>query len=333
MRPTLLLTLLLFSVSSLRALELPALTDPVTSFGAAVTGDYLYTYGGHKAESHSWSLNTTSGTLYRLNLKQPGKWEAVLDGPKVQSPGVVAHDGKLYVIGGMQPQNEEGKDPVLKSLDHALMYDGASAKWTELPRLPEIRSSHDVAIMDGKLYVVGGWPLDTSKDTADTAPDDRHNHRPFHQHMLVLDLSKPDAGWQKIDQPFQRRAIALVASAGKLYVIGGMNEENKVSDEVDMYDVAENKWSKLPNLPVEGRMKAFASAACELNGEVIASPRGGKIFALRNSTWEEVGKLNKSRFFHQLEPLNGSQVIALGGTTGDAPLDNVEVSTIAPVQP
>ncbi|TLD72602.1 hypothetical protein FEM03_00560 [Phragmitibacter flavus] len=321
-----LLTLLF--APALHAIEIPALSEPVTSFGAAVTEGYLYTYGGHMAESHSWSLPTTSGALQRINLKEPGKWEALSSGPQVQSPGVAAADGKVYLIGGMQPQNGQGEDPVLKSLDHALVFDTKTSQWSELPKLPEPRSSHDVAILNNKLYVVGGWPLNTAKDSADEAPDDRHAERAFHDKGLVLDLANPGAGWQSFEQPFQRRAIALVALAGKLYVLGGMDAENKVSAEADVYDIASKTWSKLPEMPVEGRTKGFATAACEVDGELIASPRGGKIFALRNDTWQEAGKLEQSRYFHQLEPLDDGRVIALGGTSGDEPLDDVEVAKI-----
>ena len=68
-------------------------------------------------------------------------------------------------------------------------------------------------MLDGKLYAVAGWPLDTSKDTG--APDDRHKTRPFHKSTLVLDLAKPESGWQTVPQNFERRAIALVASGGQ----------------------------------------------------------------------------------------------------------------------
>lgn len=310
------------------AIELPPLSEAVTSFGAVVSDGHLYVYGGHKAGSHEWSLDTTSGKLRRLALGQEGaKWEELGEGPKVQSPGLAAHGGKIYLIGGMQPQNKEGDKPVLKSLDHAMSFDPATKKWTELPKLPTPRSSHEIAVLDGKLYVVGGWPLDTSKSTG--KPDDRHAERPFHDAIWVLDLAKPEK-WESLPQPIQRRAIGLVALRGKLYVLGGMNSKNEVTAEADVYDVASKTWSKLPEIPATGKTKAFATAACELDGRVIASPSGGKVYALDagDKAWVEVGQLKQSRFFHQLEPWVKGQVIALGGTKGGDPLDNVEVISI-----
>lgn len=310
------------------AAELPPLPDAVTSFGGVVSQGHLYAYGGHLAGAHSWSLETTSGKLRALDLQQPTAWVELPGGPPVQSPGLTEAAGKIYLVGGMQPQNEKGKPAVLKSLDHALVYDPATKAWTDLPKLPEARSSHDIAVLDGKLYVVGGWPLDTSKDAPDKEADDRHQVRTFHNTMLVLDLANPSSGWQSLPQPFERRALALVPNGGKLYAIGGMDARNELSNAVDVYDVASKSWSKIQDLPAEGKVKSFAVAACSLDGRVIASPRGSKIFALgTDNTWSEVAKLSGSRFFHQLEPWNHS-VIALGGTTGDKPLNTVEIVTI-----
>lgn len=315
----------LLTASHLHAADLPPLPKAVTSFGAVIAGNALYTYGGHQGGSHEWSLDTTSGSLHRLDLARPRTWEPLASGPKVQSPALATGGGKIYLVGGMQPVNPEGEAPVLKSLSHARVYDPSSGQWRDLPALPEPRSSHDIAVLDGKLYAVGGWPLDTSTSTA--AADDRHVLRPFHHTMLVLDLAKPEAGWQSLPQPFQRRAIALVACSGKLFVLGGMNAKNETVLEADVYDPATQTWSKLPELPTSGRLKGFAAAACELDGRVIVSPSGGKVFALAadHTKWEEVATLEQSRYFHQLEAWTAQRLIALGGTKSGDPLDDVEV--------
>ena len=331
LEPMRILILLLLAGTALHAIDLPPLPEAVTSFGAVVLDGRLYAYGGHKAGSHEWSRDTTSGSLHRLDLDKPARWETLAGGPAVQSPGLAASAGKIYLIGGMQPQNKEGADPLLKSLTHAKVFDTASGKWSDLPALPEPRSSHDIAVLGDKLFVVGGWPLDTSKSTA--AADDRHAPRPFHKTMLVLDLAKPEAGWRNLPQPFERRAIALVAVKGKLFVLGGMNAKNETVADAACYDPAANTWTKLPDLPSSGKLKGFATAACELDGRLIASPSGGKVYALSDdgTKWDEAGQLRQSRYFHQLEGWSAQRVIALGGTKGGDPLDNVEVLQVAPV--
>jgi len=319
--------LLLTPFAFVSAVELPPLPEAVTSFGAVVSEGQLYTYGGHLSGSHDWSKDTTNSKLQRLNLSKPEKWESLTTGPAVQSPGLAESEGKIYLVGGMQPQNAAKEPPVLKSLTHAAYFTPATGTWTKLPDLPEPRSSHDIAIMGGKLYVVGGWPLDSG--SAKAAPDDRHAERPFHSTMLVLDLAKPEK-WEVLPQPFQRRAIALVAAGGKLYSLGGMTSKNEVVATANVYDLASGKWSDLPDLPVAGKMKAFGSAACAVDGRVIASPSGGKVFALSSDekSWAEAGDVRESRFFHQLEPWTNNQVIVLGGTKGGDPLASLEIITL-----
>ncbi len=329
MKP-LLTSILLLTLSPLYALDLPPMPEAVTSFGAVISDGWLYVYGGHKAEAHSWSLPTTSGAFHRLNLNRPEQWEALPGGLPAQSPGLAAHDGKIYLIGGMQPQNATGEKPLLKSLSTALVYEPKTAKWEKLPELPQPRSSHDIAVLDGKLYALGGWPLDTSKDTGKA--DDRSKSRPLHDTALVLDLSKSDAQWQSIPQPFQRRAVAVVAAGDKLYALGGMDAQNKVSAAADVFTPATSQWSQLPELPTTDKMKAFAVAACALRGEVIASPHGGSVYVLRKDAWQEITHLQRSRFFHQLEAWEAGQIIALGGTDDESSLNTLEVLTV-PAQP
>src|SRR5690242_12640385 len=81
--------------------HLPDLPAPLSAFGAAVAGDHVYVYGGHSGKAHSYSTETTLGEFRRLDLKNPTKWEDLPGGPKLQGLALVAHDGKLYRVGGM----------------------------------------------------------------------------------------------------------------------------------------------------------------------------------------------------------------------------------------
>src|SRR5262245_37873411 len=87
---------------SVQVTELPPLEKPVTSFGAAVAGDYLYVYGGHLGSPHEYSAELQSRDLLRLHLKQPQKWERVGDVPRRTGLAMVAYGGKLYRICGWE---------------------------------------------------------------------------------------------------------------------------------------------------------------------------------------------------------------------------------------
>ena len=137
----------------------PRLTDlpkGITSFGAAVIGDWMYVYGGHFGRAHHYSNTSQSDQLSRLNLRKPGDWEIVAQGPRLQGLAMVAHGGKLYRAGGFTAHNDEGDEHDLRSIVEFVRFDPETGKWESLADLPEPRSSHDAVVIQDKLYVVGG---------------------------------------------------------------------------------------------------------------------------------------------------------------------------------
>lgn len=74
------------------------------------------------------------------------------------------------------------------------------------------------------MYVLGGWEMSGSR--RGRWADDG----------WVLDLDRPERGWEQFQQSFQRRAVAAVAFEGRIYVMGGMDDEDDTSLEVDIYE-------------------------------------------------------------------------------------------------
>lgn len=283
----------------------PDFPQPVTSFGAAIAGDFVYTYGGHMGEAHTYSMAGQSGTLRRLNLKRPRAWEDVATGPKLQGLAMVSHGGKLYRIGGFTAKNKANEDRSLWSQDDVVCYDPAVKKWTAMPSLPEPRSSHDAAVLGDKIYVGGGWKLAGDGETQ------------WHQTAWSLDLSKESPRWDSLPKPpFERRALALAAHDGKLYVIGGMQREGGPSTRVDVYDPASQKWSQAPSLngkPFEG----FGCSAFAAGGNLYVSTNQGRLQRLSadGKGWQTVQKLERARFFHRMLRLSESQLLSVCGAS------------------
>lgn len=322
---------MLLSSSLLRGAEPPPLPRAVTSFGAAVIDGAVYVYGGHAGKAHEYSTETVSGALWRMSLSRQDAWEVLPGNEPVQSPGIVAWRDKLILAGGMQPQNVPGAEQKLMSLDQAALFDPQMKKWSKLPPLPEPRSSHALAVVGDQLYAVGGWPLKVG--TPKPAPDapDAPKEKKWHDTMVVLDLTKPEAGWRTLPQPWTRRALAAVVFEGKLWCIGGMTDDNELSSAVDIYDPATRQWSSAPPVGEQERALAFGCAACVAGGSLYVSPEG-KIYRIGADAkaWTECGKLAKSRYFHQLIALDDTHLMAIGGTSGGKPLDNVEIVTVEP---
>ena len=322
-----LLSLVLLASSAFVSASPPPLPKAVTSFGAAVCDGSVYVFGGHTSKAHSYSTESVSGDLWRLSLKKLDVWESLPSGEPLQSPGVVAWKDKLVLAGGMQPQNAPGEDQKLTSLDHAALFDPATKSWTKLPPLPVARSSHALAVIGDELYAVGGWPLKTGTPKP---PPDAPKAKKWHDTMVVLDLSKPEAGWKTLPQPWTRRALAAVAFAGEIWCIGGMTDDNELSSAVDIYNPKTQTWRSAPPVGEKDRAMAFGVAACVAGGTLFVSPEGGKVYRTgpKAKDWVECGKLANPRYFHQLIPLDDTHLMAIGGTSGGQPLDDVEIVTV-----
>lgn len=145
--------------------EYPPLPETVTSFGAALIEDMLYVYGGHTGRAHQYYQEGQAKTLWRLNLAQPEAWKALGEGPGLQGLALVADGGKLYRIGGFTARNQQGEPSDLWSQADVASYDPAAERWDELPALPEPRSSFDAAVLDGKIYVIGGMQAEGGPTT------------------------------------------------------------------------------------------------------------------------------------------------------------------------
>lgn len=296
---------------------LPLLPEASSSLGAVVSEGFLYVYGGHIAPVHTYSTDTASGRFHRLAIEDaPAKraaWEKLASGPRLQGMNLAAHRGQIYRVGGMESRNAPGEDADNVSVATVARFDPATASWTNLPPLPQPRSSHDVVSLGAKLYVVGGWNMlgaDDGEEWCDT--------------MEVLNLAAPAPAWQSIPQPFTRRALIAAAFKHRLWVIGGFTDDEEVSRQVDIFDPAQGTWGRGPDLPAGG-VNGFAPAACVFDGRLLVSVADGSLLELdeQAGAWTKVAHASP-RIVHRMVPApNG--VILVGGASGKDSLDRVEL--------
>jgi len=307
----------LADISMSTASALPALPEPLASFGGAVCDGYLYIYGGHIGEEHDHSKDNLSAHFRRVKLDGGKLWEDLPMQTLLQGLPLVAHRGKLYRVGGLNFRNAADDEPDMHSVDEFACYDPATGKWTALPSLPEPRSSHDAVVIGDTLYVVGGWTL-KGESRGDWLPT-----------AWTFDLSKPDAAWQPLPAPsFKRRALAVAPWNGKLVALGGMDDDDQVSRSVDALDFRTGQWAKLPELPGGGQMRGFGVSAWDLGGDLFVSGSEGIVYRLSDNgeQWIAVGKLQQPRFFHRLLPLDASTLLAVAGANfKEGHLANIEV--------
>jgi hypothetical protein len=245
---------------------------------------------------------------------------AVRRGPKLTGLTLVECGGKLYRVGGFTARNTENEEQSLWSQDSFAAYDPATEQWTDLEPLPEGRSSHDAAVIDGKLYVAGGWKLSGDDDPT------------WHKTALACDLTQNDLKWTALPEPpFERRAVSMAACNGKLYIIGGMTPANGVTTEVAVFDPASNAWSSAPALHGIG-MEGFGTSSFALGSQLVVTTISGSAQTLSEDgdEWIVSGQISEPRFFHrQLATADGRLLIVGGASMQTGKTNSLELLQFA----
>merc|ERR1712194_452723 len=138
-------------------------------------------------------------------------------------------DGKIYVLGGVRDDPDDEDEQV--TTDRTDAYDPAADNWQQMAAMPTSRSWHAAAVLDGKIYVTGGYTSSGESSNAVEAYD------PVADTWSTLaSLSKP------------RVCHASAVVRDKLYVFGGYLL-NGGMDLVEVYSPASNCWARAADLP------------------------------------------------------------------------------------
>jgi hypothetical protein len=200
-------------------------------------------------------------------------WTRKADMPSARGAGAaVAHNGKLYVIGG-----ERGF-----TVSDAAVFDPASNAWTELPPMPTPRNHHSAAVVRGKIYVVGGRPGNL---TANEAYDPLTNT------------------WgHKAPMPTGRSGIAAATVDNFVFVFGGEGNPaspNGTFPDHEAYDPDMDSWIRLQPMPLPRH-------------GIGAAVVGNRIFIPGGSPIEGFGTTAHSDFFAVNEELLLPQFVVGG---------------------
>lgn len=207
--------------------DLPALPEPRSSHDAAVLGDTIYVVGG-------WAMNGKGDsdwhdTAWKMDLTADElKWEAIT-APTFQRRAIAAaaHNGKLYVVGGMQSEG----GPTTKTS----VYDPASNKWSEGPALfvkadPEPKEGEKPthSMSSGGMTGFGASAFATGGSLYVTTVQG-----------TLQELSDDGAKWNVISDKVTPRFFhrLLPMNAGQLVVVGGSNMSSGKFEEVEVIDV------------------------------------------------------------------------------------------------
>ncbi len=307
--------------------EPPTVADlpvAISSFGAAHLDGSLYVYGGHIGRQHVHSFENLSQLFLRhpVDLDSPGPtpgWLALPPGQPLQGTALIEHDGALYRVGGMRADNPRREPGELYSVKSAARFLPEENRWQRFMALPAGRSSHDLAVVGNLLVVAGGWELRGSVEDP-----------LWERTVLALDLKALDGNtagrWEVLTEtPVGVRANAAVGLDGKLWVLGGLDDNGDTTRRVDIYDPSTDTWVSGPELPASGSLNGFGADAVTVHDTLLVSQADGRVYSIRSGEngWTHAGDLDEQRFFHRLVS-DGESLYAIGGANRTGHLDSVE---------
>jgi N-acetylneuraminic acid mutarotase len=209
--------------------RLPDLPEQLTHSAVVADGTTIWLVAGYvgnhpgPATRSVWRFDTVSRTYTR--------------GPQLPAPrgaGAAAVVGRqLHFFGGTSRVAGSTADP--DQQDHwVLPLDGGTA-WTSRAPLPNPRNHLASAVVDGRIYAVGGQH---NEDENTGLQSDVHRFDPATN------------AWTKVASlPKARSHIVTVVRDGQVLVLGGTNPGNSASSDVTAYSPAADAWTRLPSLP------------------------------------------------------------------------------------
>jgi N-acetylneuraminic acid mutarotase len=228
------------------------------------------------------------------------KWRPRAPVPRaLDHMGSAVLNGKIYTAGGFigGSVHKDGQNSVFE-------YDPKLNTWTILAPMKAGRGSVGVAVVDGKLYAIGGRA--PNGNTVDTNE--------------VYDPATNT--WKDLAPlPKARDHMAVAAAEGKIHAIGGRLGAS--TDRVglhDIYDPQTNTWTSGPPLPTPRSGLAgtfYQGLILVLGGELPPSTTftENEAFDVKANTWKKLAPMPAGRHATAAAVLDGKVYLAGGSLT------------------
>lgn len=210
--------------------------------------------------------------LTALHAQSPGEWaqRAALPTPRQEMP-LVTLQGRLVVAGGFLESRA--------ATNLIEVFDPATNAWSTIPPLPMAMNHLQAAVVEDKLYVLGGYVGSTFTPTDE-----------------VFEYDPASNQWtMKARMPSARGAAMTGVMDGKIYVIGGEPGRR----ENDVYDPAADEWTSGARMPT-GR-EHLAGAAIDSLIYVVGGRGGGmnhgalEAYAPQSDIWYTLADMPTAR--------------------------------------
>jgi N-acetylneuraminic acid mutarotase len=203
---------------------------------AAVFSSDIYVFGGYNRMAVRGEVHKKIVEMYDTRTDT---WVKKRDMPTLRRNfGTAVVDGKIYIIGGSVHDKKLGKQV---STDLVEVYDPLTNRWKNRADMPTKRGRINVAVVDGKIYVIGGHIL---LQQGLGLLVDRFSKR-------IEEYNPKINRWRKLpDMPMFKYAFSTVVVDHEIYTIGGYDMDNSLKrlDIVEVYNPKFNRWR--PSVPM-----------------------------------------------------------------------------------
>jgi hypothetical protein len=212
-----------FNIAEGTSTELPPMNLPRSGSASCVYNGDVIVAGGHDGKA-----GTDLIEILKMN-QHPLRW-TMFDGKlpaKFSAHDVTVYQDKLYIIGGYN-WNEKKTSDAIYELSLAPPY---TVKL--LARMPQPRRDHRAEIVNGKLFILGGTTTRATKDARDS--------------VVVYDFIKSEIKpCPSLSKPVS--GMSTVTWGNTVIVVGGVDKNDQVLNDVIMYHIETGRSERLPSL-------------------------------------------------------------------------------------
>lgn len=234
-------------------------------------------------------IGTTIFTQF-ASAEEMGEWKEIApleDGvSQVFSTQVI--NGQIYTFGGAG----------------ATLYNSVSAynpitdTWTKKAPLPSARSELKTAVIDGKVYAMGGYT----------------NSLDYCSDLFVYDIAT-DKWEKKRSMPRVRKNFEVEVIDGKIYAFGGHSVDNNRCKIVEEYDPITDKWTVKSSM--ENGVEKFSSEVIDgkiyvIGGTFYSSFKKAQVYDPKTNKWTFTSSMNANRYSLRTVLIDG-KIYAIGG--------------------
>ena len=210
---------------------------------------------------------------------------------------------KIFALGGVN----DGE-----SHDSMECFDPSTNEWSAMTPMSTARKKHGVAVVDGKLYAVGG----------DNEDDEQ---------LSSVECFDPTTKQWSAMTPMStvRSNLGVAVVDGKLYAVGGYDEDEDSFSSVECFYPSTEQWSAVAAMSTARSCfgvatldgKLYAVGGFDGTNRTLSSV---ECFDPSTGEWSPVAAMGTGRYFHGVAAVEGKLYVAGGLDAGSSTLSNVD---------